>query len=400
MKQQLRNVRVFDGDTIREGLQVVIDGNRIDAVVPADECTPTNGATVDLGGGLLAPGFIDVQVNGGGRVLFNDRPDVEGIRTIAETHRSFGTTGMLPTLISDQRGVMEAAIAAVGQAVTGGVPGILGIHLEGPYLNPLKRGIHRQEVLREPEEDALSLLAGLGDLARTVVTLAPECVSPGFIRSLADRGIIVCAGHTAASAEAIERALREGLRGFTHLFNAMTPMTSREPGAVGVALADPESWCGLIVDGLHVHPTVLKIALAAKPRGRTMLVTDAVHAVGSDVEHFELLGEALTRRDGLVTNANGTLAGSDLTMNRAVANAVELLGLPVEEALRMASLYPAGFLGMDDWLGRIAPGYRADLVLLAEDFHVLETWIGGQRSPLTHRSSTLQQKRSTILRRD
>jgi N-acetylglucosamine-6-phosphate deacetylase len=177
-------------------------------------------------------------------------------------------------------------------------------------------------------------------------------------------------------------------------------MTSREPGAVGVALADPESWCGLIVDGLHVHPTVLKIALAAKPRGRTMLVTDAVHAVGSDVEHFELLGEALTRRDGLVTNANGTLAGSDLTMNRAVANAVELLGLPVEEALRMASLYPAGFLGMDDWLGRIAPGYRADLVLLAEDFHVLETWIGGQRSPLTHRSSTLQQKRSTILRRD
>jgi N-acetylglucosamine-6-phosphate deacetylase len=295
---------------------------------------------------------------------------------------------------------MEAAIAAVGQAVTGGVPGILGIHLEGPYLNPLKRGIHRQEVLREPEEDALSLLAGLGDLARTVVTLAPECVSPGFIRSLADRGIIVCAGHTAASAEAIERALREGLRGFTHLFNAMTPMTSREPGAVGVALADPESWCGLIVDGLHVHPTVLKIALAAKPRGRTMLVTDAVHAVGSDVEHFELLGEALTRRDGLVTNANGTLAGSDLTMNRAVANAVELLGLPVEEALRMASLYPAGFLGMDDWLGRIAPGYRADLVLLAEDFHVLETWIGGQRSPLTHRSSTLQQKRSTILRRD
>jgi N-acetylglucosamine-6-phosphate deacetylase len=380
MKQQLKNVRVFDGDTIRNGLQVVIDGNRIDAVLAADECASANGATVDLGGGLLAPGFIDVQVNGGGGVLFNDRPDVEGIRTIAATHRRFGTTGMLPTLISDQRGVMDAAMAAVRQAVAAGVPGILGVHLEGPYLNPLKKGIHRQEVLREPEEDAPALLGALGDLARTVVTLAPECVSPGFVHSLAGRGIIVCAGHTAANAEAIDRALREGLRGFTHLFNAMTPMTSREPGAVGAALADPGSWCGLIVDGLHVHPTVLKVALAAKPRGRTMLVTDAVHAVGTDVEHFHLLGEALTRRDGLVTNANGTLAGSDLTMNRAVANAVNLLGLPVEEALRMASLYPAGFLRLDDQFGRIAPGYRADLVLLDEDFDVLETWIGGQRS--------------------
>ena len=376
MKRVLINGRVFDGERMLDGRAVVLDGAAIAAVLP-ESGAPKENERTDLGGGLLAPGFVDVQVNGGGGVLFNDEPSVEGIRAIAEAHRRFGTTSLLPTLISDEWAVMERAARAVEAALGEAVPGVRGIHFEGPYLNGKRKGIHREAVIRAVDPAALDLFASRR-LGRVVVTLAPEVVDPDFIRALAAAGVRVCAGHTAADYEQTRRGLDAGITGFTHLFNAMTPMSSREPGAVGAALEDPESWCGIIVDGHHVHDATLRVAIAAKARGRMMLVTDAMPSVGALDKRFDLYGETIVAENGCCANSEGRLAGSDLDMASAVRNAVRRLVLPVGEALRMASLYPAEFLGLGQRLGRIVPGYEADLVLLSDDLEVLESWIGGQ----------------------
>ncbi len=377
----LTNGRVFDGEQVREDVDVVLEGETIRELRPAGQALPTGAERHDLGGMLLAPGFIDLQVNGGGGLLFNDAPSVERIRVIAESHRRHGTTGLLITLISARREAMQAATSATRQALEQKLPGLLGLHLEGPYLNPMSKGIHPAETLRDPEPDALELLTGLGGAGITLVTLAPERVPAGFIRALAERGVHVAAGHTAADHATLQRAIAEGLHGFTHLYNAMSPLGSREPGAVGTALADPTTWCSVIVDGHHVHPASLRIAVAAKPRGRVLLVTDAMPSVGSAQDRFPLLGESIERRNGRLVNPDGTLAGADLTMDRAVANAHRLLGLPLEEALRMGSRYPAECLGLDRRHGWIRPGYRADLVLLDATLRARRTWIGGQSQP-------------------
>lgn len=373
--EALTGGRVFTGDRIVEDRAVLIAEGRIVDVVP-EGSVPSGARRTPLEGGLLAPGFIDVQVNGGGGVLFNDKPTVEAVRRIAAAHRAFGTTGLLPTLITDLPEKMPRAIAAVAEAIRLGVPGILGIHLEGPFLNVARKGVHEADKIRPATEADLPVLTSLGS-GRTVVTLAPELAPPGFIRRLAAAGVLVSAGHTAASHDEIVAALAEGVSGFTHLFNAMTPLNSREPGVVGAALADPRSWCGLIVDGHHVHPASAKVAIAAKARGRMMLVTDAMPPVGADDPSYRLRGETITVVDGRCATADGTLAGSALDMASAVRNTVRLVGLDLEEALRMASLYPAGFLGMDGERGRIAPGYRADLVLLDDALDVRATWIDG-----------------------
>lgn len=374
----LCNARVFDGDRMLDRHTVFVDCGRVVSVVPEPSGVDPIADAVDLDGLIIAPGFIDTQVNGGADVLFNDEPSSEGIARIIAAHRRHGTTGLLPTLISDDRAVMERALSAVAEARRAGMPGLLGIHLEGPYLNPKRKGIHREEKIRTPEPDAVALLSRLGDEATTLVTVAPERVREGFIAELSERGVIVAAGHTAGTYADIRRAQSEGLRGFTHLFNAMTPMTSREPGVVGAALAGENTWCGLIVDGHHVHPATARVAVSAKMRGRIMLVTDAVHAAGSTHRELEFLGQTIYRANGRVTSATGTLAGSDLTMDRAVRNVVDLLALPLEEALRMASLYPAAFLGIDAEYGRIRPGYRADFVALDDDLRVVGTWIDGE----------------------
>lgn len=338
---------------------------------------PAGCEVVDLRGQYLVPGFIDTQVNGGGDVLFNDAPTVDGLRAIAAAHRRFGTTGLLPTLISDDVAVMRRAIAAVRDAIAERVPGILGIHLEGPYLDAERRGVHDAGKFHRPGADELDLVASLG-AGRTLLTLAPERFEPATLRDLAARGVLLSAGHTAASYEQLRGAFADGVRGVTHLFNAMTPLASREPGAVGAALDDPRSWCGVIVDGHHVHDAALRVAIAAKPRGKVMLVTDAMPPVGGTRAGFTLYGQAMTCRDGLCTTADGTLAGSALDMAAAVRNTVQRLGLPLDEACRMAAAYPAAFLGLDDRLGRIAPGYRADLVALGHDLGVAATWIAGR----------------------
>ncbi len=379
MKTVLRNARILAGDDFRDDLAIVIESGRITALI--SDAAPMLGQAdeqVDLGGGWLLPGFIDAQVNGGGGVLFNNRPDVATLRTLAQAHRRFGTTGLLPTLISDDVQVMRAAIAATRQAISEGVPGVLGIHLEGPYIAPARKGTHDPAKFRVPDAAEIALAASL-DNGVTLLTLAPERVPLESIRALVERGVVVAAGHTAASYEEARAGLEAGIRGFTHLYNAMSPLTGREPGAVGAALEDRDSWVGIIADGVHVHPASLRVALAAKPRGKVMLVTDAMPPVGADDPSYELYGEVITAVDGVVRNAAGSLAGSALDMATAVRNSVQLLGVSLAEAARMASTYPAQFLNLDDRYGHIAEGHHADLVLLDDDLQVRSTWIAGQR---------------------
>jgi N-acetylglucosamine-6-phosphate deacetylase len=329
-------------------------------------------------GQILLPGFIDVQVNGGGGVLFNDDPSVASIREIGRAHRRFGTTGFLPTLISDDLDVVSRAVKAANDALESGVPGVLGIHIEGPFLNEARKGVHDGTKLRWLNEDALGLLTSLKG-GKTLVTLAPERTTPQIIRKLSDAGVIVSAGHTNGTYDEIRTALDHGLTGFTHLFNAMSQLTGREPGAVGAALDDDGSWCGIILDGHHVDPVVLRIAMRSKRRDRFMLVTDAMPTVGAPNKSFRLQGRPISvAYDNMLVDENGRLAGSDIDMATAVRNSLEMLEVDLPQAARMASLYPATFLGLEREFGRIEPGFRADLVLVDDAINVLETWIGGQ----------------------
>jgi len=374
-RQALLASRTLTPAGFETGLCVVIEAGRIAAVVPASDCPP-DAERRELKGDLL-PGFIDLQVNGGGGVLFNDEPTVEGIAAIAAAHRAFGTTALLPTLISDDLDVVARAIAAVEAAIDRNVPGVIGIHIEGPFLNPARKGIHDSSKFRVLDEAAVALLSSLRR-GRTLVTLAPERAPPGAIRALAGRGVVVAAGHTDGSYEEIAAALEEGLTGFTHLFNAMSQLGSRAPGAVGAALAHRDSWCGLIVDGHHVHPGALRVALAAKGPEQLALVTDAMPNVGCAAKSFRLGGQTIRAEDGRCTAPDGTLAGSDLDMAQAVRNAEHLIGVDYATAVRMASETPARALGIERERGAIRAGLAADLILMDPAKRVVESWTAGQ----------------------
>ena len=379
MSVALVNGRVLRENRLVEGRCVLLADGRILDIVAPSERRARRAERRDLGGQLLLPGFIDSQVNGGGGVLFNDAPSVESIRAIGRAHRRFGTTGFLPTLISTDLDIMARAIAAVRGAIEAGVPGVLGIHIEGPYLNVARKGVHDPAKLRELDPSALGLLTSLRG-GRTLVTLAPEMTTPQMIEKLVAAGVVVSAGHTNATYAEIGTALRHGLTGFTHLFNAMSPLTGREPGTVGAALDDPASWCGIIVDGEHTDPVVLRIALRCKAHDRFMLVTDAMPSVGTNNDSFELQGRRITVSGGACLDEDGRLAGSNMDMASCVRNAISMLGLSLPEAVRMASQGPAEFLGLAHDTGRIAPGLRADLALADEALNVLETWIAGRSS--------------------
>jgi N-acetylglucosamine-6-phosphate deacetylase len=379
VRTALVNGRILAGDRIVTGQTVLLADGRIEAIALAADPRCRDVAQVDLEGQLLLPGFIDVQVNGGGGVLFNDDPSPESIRAIGAAHRQYGTTGFLPTLISDDLDTIAQAIAAVQSSLDAHHPGVLGIHIEGPFLNWARRGVHDPKHLRRLDNGVISLLCSLRG-GRTVLTLAPEMATADMIAQLAAGGILVSAGHSDASYAQTAAAIAHGVRGFTHLFNAMAPLAPREPGIIGAALYDANTWCGIIVDGHHVDPVMLKLALRCKRHDRFMLVTDAMPPVGSPATSFILQGRTIHVVDGVCRDENGTLAGTGLNMATAMRNAVRLLGLEIAEAARMASEYPAAFLGLDHELGQIAPGFRANLVLMDDELIVRRTWIEGVSS--------------------
>jgi N-acetylglucosamine-6-phosphate deacetylase len=368
--------RLFDGARLREDSAVVIEGDTITAVLPRPELSgaiPCRDLPADA---CLAPGFIDIQVNGGGDVLFNDEPTPDAIRSIAAAHRKFGTTSLLPTLISDSPEKMAAACRAVERLV-GADQSILGIHLEGPFLSPEKPGVHDPRALRQPSAGDLKLLTAPRQGAM-LVTLAPERVPPEFIAALAAAGARVSLGHSMATYAQTKEAMTVGLTSFTHLFNAMRPLDSREPGPIAAALESEQAWFGMIVDGVHVAPSMLRLAL--RGCARPIVVTDAMPPVGGTHSSFRLQGETILVRGDRCVRNDGKLAGAYLTMADAVGNCVKLLGVPLTDALRFASAHPAEMLGLDNRLGKLAPGFRADMVAFEETtLKVLETWVAGSR---------------------
>jgi N-acetylglucosamine-6-phosphate deacetylase len=366
--------RLFDGQAFFDDLVLTIVDGKITAI---DQDT----SNVDvIATGLVVPGFIDLQVNGGGGALFNDTPSVDNLKTIMAAHARFGTTAMMPTLITDKFEVMQQAADAIAQAISEGVAGIVGVHFEGPHLSVDKKGTHCADYIRAISDDEWRVLSRQ-DIGQIIVTLAPETVSPEEIRRMVELGIKVCLGHTNADYQTAQKAIDAGASGFTHLFNAMSPLQGREPGVVGAALLNNHTSCGLIVDGFHVDNASCKLAIQAKPQGKIFLVTDAMPPVGTDQTEFALYDRTVYVDNGKLTSTTGELAGSSLDMASAVKNTHKGLGMPLDEALRMGSLYPAQYLYQNQAVirGELKQGYQADMVVLNDDLSVKETWISGKK---------------------
>lgn len=367
--------RVVTTQGVLEGAAIEVADGRICSIGPVGPAAP-GATTINLAGGWLLPGFIDTQVNGGGGVLFNDQVDVDAIAAIGAAHRAFGTTAFLPTLISDTPAQIVAALDAVDAAIDAGVPGVVGIHVEGPFINELRRGIHDAGSIRRLDPDTLALLSA-PRRGRVMLTLAPELCDEQDIRALTQRGVIVSAGHSDATYDQAMRAIGAGLSGFTHLFNAMSPLHHRQPGAVGAAF-DSDTWCGLIVDDAHLHAAVVRLAVRVKGADRLMLVTDAMPSVGTRDGNFTLQGKRIVVEGGVCLFEDGTLAGTDLDMASALRNTVAATGLSVPEVAPMASATPARFLGLGESYGSLAPGQRADWAWLDDALFPRGSWIGGE----------------------
>jgi N-acetylglucosamine-6-phosphate deacetylase len=368
--------RVFDGYGWHNDAVILIDRGVVQHIVPRGQSVDDRPTEVMPPGTMLAPGFIDLQVNGGGGILLNDAPTPEAMRAIARAHRRFGTTSCLPTLISDSRAKATAAIAAAKSLA--GTDGVLGLHLEGPFISPARPGIHRPDCISQATSDDLDWLGELSAAGSSMVTLAPECVPAGFVRTLAASGIRVSVGHSEAAADTLMRAIDEGLGGVTHLFNAMPAMRARQPGIVGVALTDERLTAGIILDGIHVDPLLVRAAFAAKGGDTIALVSDAMPTVGTQQHHFELMGRRIGLQNGRLTSESGTLAGAHLDLASAVRNAVTLVGISLDDALRAASLVPARFLGIERHRGTLTAGAQADIVALTTKLDVHTTWIAGK----------------------
>lgn len=373
----MNTVDVLNGQALiagqwRSSVRLTMDGGRIVSVDDAGDADQV----LDLHGGYLLPGFVDTQVNGGGGVLFNDCPTADGVAAIAAAHARFGTTALLPTLISDSVEAVAAALDAVDDAIAQGVPGIVGVHIEGPFINPARKGIHSEARLRRLDDAAMALLTR-PRRGVVMLTIAPELAAPEQIVALARAGVIISAGHTDATYEEAIAGFDHGVRGVTHLYNAMTPLQHRAPGMVGAAFDRDDVYCGLIVDGVHVATPAVRLACRVKGPERLMLVTDAMPGVGNGGQPFMLDGRPIYVRDGMCTDEAGTLAGSGLDMATALRNTLTMTGLPMEQVSQMASATPAAFLGLEGRIGRIAPGMAADFVALNADLGVAQTWIGG-----------------------
>ncbi|MBP1887247.1 N-acetylglucosamine-6-phosphate deacetylase [Sinorhizobium mexicanum] len=378
-KKKITGARIFDGIDWHDGAVLVVEAGRVKAIVPAS-AAPADADAVDAHGLLLVPGFIDLQVNGGGGALLNEQPTLDGIRQICTAHAKFGTTALLPTLITDTREVRTAAIRAGLEAKKAAVAGFLGLHLEGPHLSVARKGAHDPSLIRPMDDsDLAEMVACAHDLGVLMVTVAPENATREQVRALCDAGVVVSLGHTDVGYETACSYARAGARTVTHLFNAMSGLGHREPGVVGAALATGTLHAGMIADGFHVDPASMGIALRGKKGpGQIFLVTDAMSPIGTEMTSFHLNGREILRHGGRLTLADGTLAGADIDMLSSVRFVHEKLGLPIEEAVRMASAYPADVMGMASHKGRLLPGTDADFVLLTPELGMKSTWIGGE----------------------
>lgn len=379
------NGRIFDGEHWREDETLLIRDGRFEGLCPSDR-TPAEAERIDIQGGVIVPGFIDLQVNGGGGVMFNDDQSVEGIRRICAAHARFGTTSLLPTLITDTPAITAAAIEAGLQAKAAHVPGFLGLHLEGPHLSTARKGAHDPNLIRPMTEVDLTRLEAVARRFDAImITVAPENVTEDQVARLNAAGYTVSLGHTNASYETAGQYAAAGAHCATHLFNAMSQMENRSPGLVGAALDIGALNAGIIADGFHVHKGSMAAALRAKRGpGHIFVVTDAMSTIGTDLTGFTLNGRQIYRTDGKLTLADGTLAGADIDMFSSVRFLIDVIGLPLEEAARMASVYPAKVMGVDDRKGRIAEGLDADFLILSADAtHLTSTWIGGTCVHLT-----------------
>ncbi|TCP67523.1 N-acetylglucosamine-6-phosphate deacetylase [Sphingomonas sp. PP-CE-1G-424] len=379
----VRGGRILIGGETRDDARLTISDGRLRVIEPAggggdvaDDELSGDYVAIDLAGGCLLPGFIDTQVNGGGGVLFNNALGIEGLARIAAAHARFGTTALLPTLITDTAEAIEAALDAVDAAIAAGVPGIVGVHIEGPFINGTRKGIHDPALIRTLDRSIIDILCR-PRRGVVMMTLAPEVVAVEDIAQLAAAGVILSAGHTDATYDEALAGFAAGVTGVTHVFNAMSPLLHRAPGMVGAALSEAAIWCGIIADGVHVAPAALDIAFRSKGADRLMLVTDAMPSVGSDDDFFLLNGRRMTVEGGVCMGEDGTLAGAHLDMAQAVRTMCAATGADLPTVSRMASASPAAFLGMAQDRGALSVGLRADFVVLDAALEPVQTWIGG-----------------------
>lgn len=363
--------KLFDGQQFSDHQVLTIENGKVLSIDGDTTCVDV------VAKGMVVPGYIDLQVNGGGGVLFNDSPSLDKLRTIITAHSQFGTTGLLPTLITDKVEVMAEAADAMSLAIAEKVPGILGIHFEGPHLSVAKKGTHVEEYIR-PISDAEWQILERKDIGQIIVTLAPETVSIDDIKHMVSLGIKVCLGHTNADYKTAQTAMDAGADGYTHLFNAMSPIQSREPGVTGCALLNDQASCGIIIDGHHVDYSTVKLALKAKPQGKVFLVTDAMSTIGTDQTEFSFFDRTVYLNDGRLTSTTGELAGAALDMATAVKNTHVGIGVELDESIRMASQYPADYINQGTIRGNLLVGAQADFVILNGQLEVESTWIGGQ----------------------
>jgi N-acetylglucosamine-6-phosphate deacetylase len=376
----LTGARIFDGDDWHDNAALILRDGLVEAVIAAG-AIPSGIARIETGGGMLVPGFVDLQVNGGGGVMLNDHPDVASIETICRAHAPFGTTALLPTLITDTPEITAAAVAAGAEAAQRKVPGFLGLHLEGPHLSIARKGAHDPALIRPMlDTDQAMLIATRKTLPVLLTTIAPESVDRARVSALVEAGIVVSLGHSDTGYAKARAFADAGATVVTHLFNAMSQIGNREPGLAGAAIDTGRLFAGMIADGIHVDPATMGIALRAKQGpGKIVLITDAMATIGTDMTSFTLNGRTIHRKDGSLRLADGTLAGADLDMISAVRFVHRIVGLDLSEALRMASLYPAQAIGQSRRLGRFASGTAADIVALSNELEIKGVWIAGKR---------------------
>jgi len=376
MKQAITGSKLFNGIEFIEHKALLIEIQHIAGIVNED-AIPTDFQVKKLEGGILSPGFIDLQVNGGGGKLFNNSPDKESLNTIISAHQYFGTTSIMPTVISDSLNILQKCTDTISNEINNN-HSLLGIHIEGPFFNVKYRGVHQNQYINTINASYLNLFETL-DKFPVMLTLAPECISIKQLKHLKSLGFKILAGHTDANYDQLEEAVKYGLDGFTHLFNAMGQISAREPGVVGSAFDFDETSASIIVDLHHVHPSLINLSFKQKPKGKLFFVSDSMATINHGEPSFELYDEVVSESNGRIINSEGKLAGSSITQIDAIKNAYQKCSIPLESAISMATLYPAEYLGVSDYIGQLKKGYRADLAHFDSNFHVQNVWLAGKQ---------------------